>query len=225
MRARPWAIGSGLSDPQESRIAPMPRRKASPAGRKCSICKHPDRVAIEAARAAGASLDAIADRFGVSRDAVHRHWRHVSEDLKAAYIADAPLVELAAKAAAENVTILDMLALTRSTLVTQMLTAASVNDGHRTANLAGKVIQTLETIAKLTGQMMNAAPVSNVTNNTIVMMSSPLFVRLERMLLERLGPHPDALRAVLDGLRELETTAAPMPALPHAGEVIDAAAA
>ena len=35
----------------------------------------------------------------------------------------------------------------------------------------------------------------------LTVMASPAFASLERMLIERLAPHPDALRAVLEGLR------------------------
>jgi hypothetical protein len=64
------------------------RRFHSRRGPVCSICAHPDRVRIEATRVAGASLDNIAKKFGVSRDAVHRHHvNHVSEDDKSRYLA------------------------------------------------------------------------------------------------------------------------------------------
>ena len=43
-------------------------------GRKPSIASHPACAEIELARAAGDSLQTIADRFGVGRASVDRHW-------------------------------------------------------------------------------------------------------------------------------------------------------
>jgi predicted ArsR family transcriptional regulator len=60
-------------------------------------------VRIEATRVAGASLDNIAAKFGISRDALRRHMHaHVPEDLRAQYLADVPVKELAQRASAEG---------------------------------------------------------------------------------------------------------------------------
>jgi hypothetical protein len=46
---------------------------------RCQICRHAERTRIELMRASGVSLDAIASKFSVGRDAVNRHWHgHVS---------------------------------------------------------------------------------------------------------------------------------------------------
>ena len=42
---------------------------------KCTICDHPQRGEIEAALVAGRSLRNVAQQFGVSHDALHRHRR------------------------------------------------------------------------------------------------------------------------------------------------------
>jgi hypothetical protein len=64
----------------------IPRKRTTlPRGPVCSICKHEHRVLIESARIAGASLDNISSKYNVSRGAVFR--AHVSEDLKAEYLA------------------------------------------------------------------------------------------------------------------------------------------
>ena len=47
----------------------MKRRRST----TCTICKHPERHRIEMLRIGGASLDAVAEKFGVGRDAIHRH--------------------------------------------------------------------------------------------------------------------------------------------------------
>ena len=175
--------------------------------RQCQICRHPERIRIEALRLAGSSADAIAERFDLKRDAVYRHMaNHVSADTKAALIADVPLRELADRAAAEGVSLIDYLAIVRQTVMTQMLGAASINDASGTAMLAGKALDVLKEVGKLTGEMLRAAPVSNVYNITtnVAFLQSPFFNKLETMLLDRLAPFPEALQAVLIGLDALD---------------------
>jgi hypothetical protein len=58
---------------------------------KCTICDHPQRGEIEAALVAGRSLRNVAQQFGVSHDALHRHRKggHIAEALaKASEAAD-----------------------------------------------------------------------------------------------------------------------------------------
>lgn len=45
--------------------------------RTCSICTHEERDAIEKALLAGDSLRRIAERFGTSSTALHRHKQHI----------------------------------------------------------------------------------------------------------------------------------------------------
>jgi hypothetical protein len=84
-----------------------------------------------------------------------------------------------------------------------MLVASGVNDGHRTAVLAGRAVEVLREIGRLTGELSKISTL-NVTNNTAILIGSPMFVRLEEMLLTRLRAYPEALASVVDGLRELE---------------------
>jgi hypothetical protein len=52
------------------------------------MSRHDERWRIELLRASGASLDILAEKFGVHRDAIHRHWRdHVSPEMKTSYLA------------------------------------------------------------------------------------------------------------------------------------------
>ena len=182
-------------------------------GPTCSVCKHAERGRIEATRIAGASLDSIAAKFSIGRDALWRHMaKHVSEDLKAQYIADVPIKELAARASEEGLGLLDYFAIVRGILLQQFQLAASVNDKNGTAVLAGRLTEVLREIGKVTGELMRSPSVMNVTN-TVNFVNSPVFVDLQQMLIKRLGGHPEALAAVIDGLRELETRSArPMAA-------------
>jgi hypothetical protein len=178
--------------------------------RPCSICRHPDRPRIEALRLAGATLGDIAASFPtISAKAVWRHMRnHVTEAEKAEYLADVPLKEVAKRAAEEGDSLLDYFNLVRSVVLRQMLLAASVNDGHRVASLATRATEVLREIGRLTGELLRLAPITNVSN-TAIFINSPIFAELQSMLVEKLAPHPQALAAVVEGLRELEGRSAP----------------
>lgn len=153
----------------------------------------------------GASLHAVADKFNVPYDALWRHTKnHMSAERKAQLIAGPlKLSELAARAAEEGLSLLDYLALIRSTLLTQFTTAAEAGDKHGTATIAGRLIECLREIGRLTGELRSAAGGTNVTTNVMVL-NSPAFAELQTMLLQRLAPFPDARSSVLAGLRELD---------------------
>jgi hypothetical protein len=187
------------------RIALPSKKKSHPA---CAVCRHPDRALIEQIHVAGASLDTISAKFGMSRFSVFRHCKnHLSDDLRSELLAQVPIADLAAKAAEENLTVLQYLSLVRATLVRQMQLAASVNDKNGTAITARVLNETLRQIAVITGEMSNLAA-RHVSVNTVIM-NSPIFADLQAMLLRRLAPYPEALASVLEGLRELEAKASP----------------
>jgi hypothetical protein len=68
-----------------------------------------ERWRIELLRAGGASLDSLAAKFGVDRDAIWRHWHdHVSDEAKAGYLCGpAELATHAERAAIEGDSVLD----------------------------------------------------------------------------------------------------------------------
>jgi hypothetical protein len=190
-------------------------------GPTCTVCKHVDRARIESTRIAGASLDSIAAKYAIGRDALWRHMaKHVSDDLKAQYIADVPVKELAARASAEGIGVLDYLAIVRGILLQQFQLAASVNDKNGTAVLAGRLTEVLREIGRITGEIMKSPAVQNIST-TVNFINSPVFVDLQQMLIRRLAGHPEAMAAVVDGLRELESRSAPRataaPMIEHEG--------
>src|SRR5580658_1403267 len=164
---------------------------------RCSVCRHPDRHAIEMAHVAGCSLEAIAVKYSkpehaLHRASVHRHCRdHLDEAARASYLADVPIQELTARAAKEGVTLLDYLGLIRSTLISQMLVASGVNDGHRVAALAGRSIEVLREIGRLTGELSKIGSAISITNN-VAIFNDPKFIELQAGLLAIARAHPDA---------------------------------
>jgi hypothetical protein len=172
---------------------PRRRKRKSTA---CTICKHPNRALIEATRVSGASLDSIAAKHGISRDALHRHCKnHLSDDLRAEYLAAVPLRELAEKAAAEGLTVLEYLSLVRGILTQQLQLANSVNDRNGVANISRVLNDTLGKIAAITGEMGSIAARNITINNHVNILQAPEVIDLRSDLMKALQPFPDASRA------------------------------
>jgi hypothetical protein len=193
-------------------------------GPRCSICDHPDRWRIELLRAGGASLDSLAEKFSVSRDAIHRHWaKHVHDDAKASYLAGPSQMEaLHAKAAAEGESVLDYFRIVRTALVSAMTACSEAGDARGVALVSGQLIATLEKIGKVTGEISAIASTVNITNNNVAIINSPIFARLQAGVLRALAPFPTARAAVLDEMRALDAEMADAPARqPKAAPVIE----
>ena len=196
----------------------MPPRRADPArvgrvliatrrvrrrtGQHCTICRHELRYEIELALVSGVATRAVAKKFAVSRDAAWRHLKNHVDGARRAQLVAGPmrLQELAEKATAEGLSLLDYLVLVRSTLVARFLAASESDDRPGTALLAGRLIECLRLVAQVTGELQKAS--ASVTNNTLIM-ASPIMGDLQNMLMTRLKPYPDALQSVVDGLEEL----------------------
>jgi hypothetical protein len=186
----------------------------------CTVCRHQERWRIELLKAGGAGIDALAAKFGVSRDAIFRHWHtHVTDSMKAGYLSGpSEMANLAAKAATEGDSVIDYLRICRTALTSQLAAASEAGDSRTTAYVAGQLTKTLETIGKLTGELGELARSSiNITNNNIAIMNSPQFATLQATMLRALAPYPDARSAVVLALRDLD--AEPAPAAPAVNEM------
>src|SRR5689334_25356286 len=92
-------VASGL-EPFLARSAQKPEKEARPW--RCQVCKHPERLSIELARLSGMSLDRVAAKFDVQRDAVFRHMNnHVTPEARAALALDVPLEQIVERASQE----------------------------------------------------------------------------------------------------------------------------
>jgi hypothetical protein len=195
--------------------------------RKCQVCRHEHRWRIELLRAAGASLDSLAAKFKVERDAIWRHWtNHVSDEAKASYlIGPADMEMLAQKAAAEGDSVLDYLKICRGALLAQLASMQIAGDSRNVAYVTGQLVRTLETIAKCTGELgdlARSATYNITTNNVAVLSEHPAFAKLQATMLRALADHPAARQAVVAALRSLDAENAPVTA---ASKVIDHVAA
>jgi hypothetical protein len=178
----------------------------------------PGPLAARAVACRGASLGSLAKKFGISIDSVHRHWRdHVSDEAKASYlVGPADLARLAEKAAAEGDSVLDYLKLCRTVLTAQLAVMSESNDARGAAFVAGQLTRTLETIAKITGEIGDLARSVTINNTTNVgIINSPIFARMQAAMLRALQGFPEARAAVVAALRSLDSENTPSgPAAP-----------
>jgi hypothetical protein len=174
---------------------------------RCAICKHPEKWRIELLRAGGAGIDALAAKFDVTRDCVHRHWHlHVTAEMKANYLCGpAELATLAERAAIEGDSVLDYLRLCRTVLTGQLAAMSEAGDGRGAAYVAGQLTRTLEVVAKITGQISELARSTiNINGNVSILTDSPAFAKVQATMLRALAPHPAARADVVRALRDLD---------------------
>jgi hypothetical protein len=177
------------------------------------VCGHDERWRIELLRAGGASLDALATKFGLSRDAIGRHWRdHVTADMKRTYlVGPAQLADLAQLAAKEGASVLDHFRAVRTMLMSQLAATTEAGDARGASIVAGPLVNVLEKIGRVTGEIAQiAGSTVNVTNN-IALVNSPQFARMQAAMLRALSAHPEARAAVVAELRALEAEQPPTP--------------
>jgi hypothetical protein len=188
----------------------MVRKKLT--SNRCQVCRHEHRWRIELLRAAGASLDSLAAKFGVERDAIWRHWtNHVSDEARASYlIGPADMEKLAEKAAETGDSVLDYLKICRGALLAQLASMQVAGDSRNVAYVTGQLVRTLETIARISGELGALATTYNITTNNVAVLSEhPAFAKLQATLLRALGPHPGARADVVAALRQLDDANAP----------------
>jgi hypothetical protein len=157
-------------------------------GRICTICTHEKRFDIEELLATRqASYRNVAQRFGVSLDAVGRHVRSGHIGALLALAADAERA-----AAADG--LLDRLeALHRRTLA--ILEAVEDTDEHRTALAAIREARAnLELIGEVTKELDRAGTINWEINVE--------WQEVKALILTALGPHPAAREAVFHALTE-----------------------
>ena len=152
--------------------------------RVCTICSHESRDAIEDAFIAGTPKRRIASHYGVSERAVRYHLR---EHLPA-------LLALArdAERAARADTLLDRIeALQSRTLA--ILEASEETNEHRTALTAIREARgNLELIGEVTKEL-NRAPTLNLSLH-------PEYIEARTLIIQALGPYPEAREAVVKAL-------------------------
>ncbi len=179
--------------------------------RQNQVEAHPERVSIELARAAGISLDRIAAKFGVHRDAIHRHWKTLDAGYKSALLADVPREQLVERAVAESGNLLDHFKLYRSTVEEALILARAGEDAHAVSTLARTAIRANEAIGKLTGEIraMPSVLIQNTNSQTVNVFDQPAFRAFEQGLMQLAEKHPAVRQDIRALLRHFEDAPAP----------------
>jgi hypothetical protein len=170
----------------------------------CTVCRHKDRAQIELLRVAGLPYRTLAAKFGVSKDAIVRHFHgHVTEARKAELmVGPAQVEELAVAAADESRTVMDYLGIARSVLFRQFLNAAEAGDRNGVVNVADSLLVALRDTAKLTGELRQLSGIT--VNQQFNFAGSPEFAALSSGLLQIARAHPAAKADIIGLLRRLD---------------------
>lgn len=193
----------------------MAWEKGRPTGR-CAVCGHADRTRIELLLAGGAGQKSVGDKFGLSKDSIHRHWHsHVSEERRLNLVmGPVGRMELSARVAEENSSVLDHLKAVRAGIYQQYHAALEAGDRNSGALLAGKLHENLRITAKITGELISSplVQINNQQTNVTALMGSREFAAFQAALIRTLGRFPEARDAVVVEFERLERQASPQPA-------------
>jgi hypothetical protein len=202
-------MGTAMSDFQngDSHETPCRTRQAKTGRGRCQVCKHPERIRIEALHIGGVTLDALEAEFGLQRDAIHRHCKnHVSRIAKVNYLAGpVQIATLAQAAAREGKSILEYLSIIRSILMAQLVKQAEKGNSLTAGRVSGYLTTVLQTLGKITGEISGLASATlTINNNSVHVLNSQPFVELQAGLLEVCQKHPDARADIVDLFRRLD---------------------
>lgn len=155
---------------------------------RCSVCRHPEREAIDAALVAGEPFRNIAQRHGLDHTAIFRHNQE--------HLPEAMVRAQAAQATAHGDNLLAQLE-ALSTDARRIRDKAESAGDLKTA-LAGirELTRLMELTAKLRGELAQ--------EGTVNVLVAPEWVRVRTVLLDALTPYPDARTAVAGQLLALE---------------------
>ena len=156
--------------------------------RKCTICTHPEREAIDRAIVDSVPLRHIASQFGVGYKAVDRHKSHLPAEIAKAHEAEKVFGREALAAR-----IVRLVEHTEATLKMTDAPEASIADRCVAAR---EVRGNLTLIAKIAGEIQTAP--------TVNIVQMPEWIEIQTVILHALAPYPEARIAVADALEVSE---------------------
>lgn len=152
--------------------------------RRCTICDHPDRDAIDAALVAGDAYRNIAERFGTSTTALVRH----KSDHVPAHLSKAKHAEETTQA---DSLLGQLLSLNRETLAI-LKEARKGKENDLALKAIARAEKQIELQAKLLGELQEGA--------TVNIFLLPEWQQLRTLILSALAPYPQARIAVAHAL-------------------------
>lgn len=142
--------------------------------RRCTICTHPRREEIDRALVEGESFRNIAERFGVSLGALHRHREHVQDDVQQA---------IEAKAVRSGRSVLDRIRELNREARSLLEEARSKGRYAAAVQAIGAATRLLELEAKLLGEL-DERPSVNVQMGMAVMVPKGVLEAIYRAVLD-----------------------------------------
>ena len=151
--------------------------------RVCTICTHSEREEIDAALIEGAALRNIAQRFGTSPTALHRHKDHLPQHL-------AKASEAAEVAQADG--LLDKLQSLNSETMLILREAREGDDNELALKAIARAEKQLELQAKLLGELNEGT--------TVNILVAPEWLELRARIVKTVAPYPQAAQALARAL-------------------------
>jgi hypothetical protein len=152
--------------------------------RTCTVCVHDSRVEIDRALVAGEAFRNIAERFGTSATALHRH--------KGEHLPAKLLMAQQAEEVAQADSLLDQVGDLQRRAYGILDKAEGAGDLRTALGAIREARGNLELLAKLLGELDER----RVVNLNV----SPEWLELRAVIVGALEPHPDARGAVLRAL-------------------------
>jgi hypothetical protein len=185
----------------------MARARGKP-GPPCHVCKHRERAAMELMLMRGVAVHAIAKKFNVSGDSLHRHKRRPScmpPQLKEKLLAgpDVAGLDIEKLREAESKSLLLHLVNQRNRIFAAFDAAEEVGHIHGIVRVSAELRSINELIGKIVGQLG-----TGTTINNSVLFVSPAYVSMRMELIRALAPFPEARVAVAAALGSMEEQAA-----------------
>jgi hypothetical protein len=175
-------------------------------GAKCTVCASEHRHKIDIGLVHQVAARVLAERFGLSKDAIHRHAaNHLTPAQRAAILAAQrpSAIDLDALRTTESEGLLAGLVAQRARLLVKADTAMEWGDIKGSVAAEGAIAGNYTLVAKLLGQLVQVHDVRHT--NLLV---SPDYLKLRTALVDALRPFPEAGRAVAAALHRLESDAA-----------------
>ena len=194
---------------------------------RCSICAHRERARAELLLAKGDGATAVANRLGLSVDALERHWkRHCSEDYREALVPTGRALAfreaLTAQVAEETCSELDNLKASRAVAWQGVVKELIGGDTAKLAPILATHTKICISIARINGELRLSPLISSTTinNNVTAVFETPKFQRFERALVALAKKHPELQPELLELIKVLDDEDEPpaaRPALEHEG--------
>lgn len=156
--------------------------------RSCTVCKHPERDAIDRALVDGASLRDIAGQYGLTKSSVARHQ---AEHLPASLVKAAEAEDVA-----HAIDIVKQLKAINGAALEVLKNARASGDGDLVLKAVDRVQKQIELQAKLIGEL-DERPQINIW-------LAPEWMDARAALVQALSPYPEARIAAADALHRLE---------------------